>query len=119
MASTRNRNTREDYCMEQSINRQLSNYLSFENASYGKATQTSFPGDCVNMGKMPAEVLSQNSVDIESTLFGIGSTNLVNPKAPTQAKLYKIDTKPFMDRMFVAYPEPLVVENNQRPFPCP
>ena len=33
-------------------------------------------------GFMPADNFSFNSIDIESTLFGIGSCNLVDPKQP-------------------------------------
>jgi len=119
MASTRNRNTKEDYCVEQRLNLQHNDYLLYQNAAGGKAYQSSFAGDGVNMGKMPAETLSQNSVDIESTLFGIGSTNLVTPKPPTQAVIYNMDSTSFINRMYVVNPEPLVIEHNQRPFPRP
>lgn len=119
MASTRNKNTRSDYCLEQNINNNLNTYLLYQNASYGQAYNSAFPGDYVNMGKMPNTVLSKNSTDIESTLFGIGSSNLVNPKAPTQARLYNMNEVKFVDRMKVVLPEPLVVENNQRPYPIP
>ena len=66
MASTRNKNTRSDYCLEQNINNNLNTYLLYQNASYGQAYNSAFPGDYVNMGKMPNTVLSKNSTDIEN-----------------------------------------------------
>ena len=51
----------------------------------------------------------------ESALFGIGSTNLVNTKAPVVAKIYKLPDKKFFTRHKSFLPEPLVVEKFQRP----
>ena len=35
-------------------------------------------------------IFLSNSIDIESTLFGIGANNLVNPKPPTVAQFKTI-----------------------------
>ena len=115
MASTRNKNSQNDYCLEQTINTGFNSYLLYKNASYGEACDNAFPGNNINMGRMSNTVLSKNSTDVESTLFGIGSTNLVQPKAPTQAVLYNMKNVEFMDRNCVVFPEPLVMEKNQRP----
>ena len=68
---------------------------------------------------MPREAFSHNSVEIESSLFGINATNLVNPQAPVQPKLKQLPEKSFFERLPMYMPEPLVVERNQRPFPTP
>ena len=87
MASTRNINTQSDYCLQQRGFRDMLNYNTFINSSSGQASRSSFPCVGINMGNMPATVLSNNSVDIESGLFGINSTNLVNPQRPVIAEI--------------------------------
>jgi hypothetical protein len=62
-------------------------------------------------------ILSNNGPDIESSLFGIGSTNLVQPKAPTCAQLNNMQNVIFFDpkpqsNQFI--PEPLVISTQER-----
>ena len=71
------------------------------------------------MGHMPWNVLSKNPVQIESALFGINSTNLVNPQPNVKAELNQLPTACFFERSATYMPEPLVVEKHQRPFPVP
>ena len=59
---------------------------------------------------------AQNSVDIESALFGINSTNLVEKKEPVVPQLKNLPEVKFFERMAVFMPEPLVVEKYARPF---
>ena len=66
---------------------------------------------------MAAENLSSNACDIESQLFGIGSTNLVNPQKQTQPKFHDVKSLNMIDRLPMVIPEPLIVEKNQRPYP--
>ena len=47
---------------------------------------------------MPLENLSSNGVDVESALFGINSTNLVNPQAPVNANVKICDVAFFEHR---------------------
>ena len=117
MASTRSKNTPDDYCLQQKSYRNARQY----NASiqYGEAAESALPCFGVNMGHMPWNVLAQNPVDIESNLFGINSTNLVNPAAPTIAEVNKLPNVAFFERKPVYLPKPLVVQNDQRPFPIP
>ena len=68
---------------------------------------------------MPRDTLSNNSVEIESALFGINSTNLVEPQPDINPKLKTIPMKQFFQRTPLIMPKPLVIENNQRPFPVP
>ena len=73
----------------------------------------------INMPKMTNgynnNILSKNASDIESALFGIGSTNLVESKKPVVAKLNHLPSKKFFNRPDLFIPEPLVVEKFQRP----
>ena len=57
----------------------------------------------------------ENASDIESALFGIGSTNLVKAKEPVVAQLNCLPGKKFFNRPEAFVPEPLVVEKFQRP----
>ena len=68
---------------------------------------------------MPREAFSQNSVEIESALFGINSTNLVNPQKPVVPELKYLPSVSYFEKLPNFMPEPLVVEKNQRPFPVP
>ena len=61
------------------------------------------------------QILSANASNIESALFGIGSTNLVNPKAPVVAKIACMKDKKFFNLPERFIPEPLVIEKYQRP----
>ena len=83
------------------------------------ATQSAFPCAGINMPMMTNGYnnkirLSKNASDIESALFGIGSTNLVKPKAPVVPKLNRMPHIAFFNRLPVFLPEPLVIENCQR-----
>ena len=82
MACTRDKNSKGNYCLEQKSLENIRQNLAFYNAPNGHAYRPAFP-ELYNNGPMPADVLSCNNVDIESTLFGVGSCNLVNPKLKT------------------------------------
>ena len=81
--------------------------------------QSAFPCAGINMPMMingyNNEVLSKNTADIESALFGIGSTNLVKPKAPVRPELKCMPNIAFFNQLPKYLPEPLVVEKYQRP----
>jgi hypothetical protein len=68
---------------------------------------------------MPREAFSHNSVDIESSLFGINATNLVTPQKPVEPELKTLKEVSYFERMSVYMPEAMVVETDQRPFPVP
>jgi hypothetical protein len=119
MASTRNLNTPGNYNLEQRQYRDMETYTLYPNSQYGAAYNTMLPGNGVNPGQVPWNKLSNNAVQIESFLFGINSTNLVQPQAPLVPELKTLETANFFERTPVFIPEPLVVEKNQRPFPVP
>jgi len=113
MASTRNRNTQGDYDSEQWSNTQDINYKTY--TSFGKPVETHFPGDGLLAGKVSATQLAFNNYDIESFLFGIGSTNLVKAKPATVPDIKFLNSLSIIDRLPVSIPDPLVIEPNHRP----
>lgn len=117
MASTRNRNSPGDYKLEQRSFDLANVYNSYAHSQYGSAYKPAMPSVGITPSRMPNNTLSYNPTEIESSLFGINSTNLVNPRAPLKANLKSIPTVPFFDRLPIFMPLPLVVESKQRPFP--
>jgi hypothetical protein len=121
MASTRNINYSGNYCLEQKQFADSAQYTLYPNSQYGAAYDTMMPGNGVNPGQIPWNQLSNNAVQIESFLFGINATNLVNP-APHHIvpELKPLGTVNFFEKSkVVQVPIPLVIEKFQRPFPCP
>ena len=117
MASTRNINSGGDYNLEQRNYALARIYNSYKYSAQGCAYKPSIPSIGITPSRMPRNTLSSNPIDIESLLFGINSTNLVNPQKPIKPQLKQIPTSEFFDRLPVHMPKPLVVENNQRPYP--
>lgn len=113
MASTNNKNMKNEYCLEQRINDGICNDRLYEQRR--TAYSNALPCFGVNVGYMPNNVLSFNATDIESSLYGVGSTNLVNQKKEMTPRLKKLPGVSFFDRPQSVLPEPLVIENNQRP----
>jgi len=119
MASTRNRNTPGNYCLEQREFKQSENYTLYPNSQYGAAYNTRLPGNGLLAGQVPWNKLSYNASDTESFLFGINSTNLVNPAPCFVPEIAKLDSINIYEKGATFIPEPLVIEKNQRPFPIP
>ena len=119
MASTRNKNTCSYYCLEQRIVTQSLRYLEYKNGASGAAYSPALPSMGIMPSQMPREIFSRNSVDIESALFGINSTNLVEKQQPVVPQLTTLPEVSFIARMQLVMPDPLVVEKFQRPFPVP
>jgi hypothetical protein len=119
MASTRNINTPINYRMQQQEYAQARNYTEYVHSAYGSAANTKLPGNGLNPGQVPWNQLSYNAADIESFLFGINSTNLVQPQPCLVPELKYLETANFFEKDKVIIPEPLAVEKYQRPFPAP
>lgn len=113
MSSTRNKNSPGDYLLEQRGHNHIQSYLSC--SSYGEPTNVYFAGDGLLMGRIPANHLSNNHCDIETQLFGIGSSNLVTPKQNAMPDIKSVKSLNIIDKTPVILPDPLVVEKNQRP----
>lgn len=119
MASTRNINTPGNYCLEEHSFRQSSNYKLYANSQYGAAYDTQLPGNGLNPGQIPDNKLSNNGTDIESFLFGINSTNLVNPAPCFSPELKNLSSVNLYKKEPTLMPIPFVLDTNQRPFPRP
>ena len=119
MASTRNRNTPGNYCLEQREYLHSENYTLYPNSQYGAAYNTRLPGVGLLPAQIPWNKLSHNAADTESFLFGINSTNLVNPAPCFTPEIAKLQSANIYEKGVTFIPEPLVIEKNQRPFPVP
>ena len=119
MASTRLKNSPLTYKVEQ---KEI--YKSHQNKMYdGKIfhNKSFLPELGINAPYMPNglnhNILSNNGPDIESSLFGIGSTNLVQPKPATCAQLNNVKNVLFFNPKPESneyIPEPLVISNQER-----
>lgn len=116
MASTRNRNTTGNYAAEQAINRNIYSYSDYNESSYyGVAENTYFAGNGLIGMKTAHSNLSNNYCDIESFLFGIGSTNLANPQEPITPSIKQMPSLNICDRIPFILPQDFVPLGNQRP----
>ena len=116
MASTRNRNSPGDYNAEQHINTSIDTYATYVNSASAEAYTNHIAGDGLLAGRNARSTLCHNYTDVESQLFGIGTTNLVNPKGRVVANARPLQSLSIIDRLPVLIPEPLIVEKNQRPY---
>lgn len=115
MASTRNINTRCNYNLEQRINNNIFDYNQYQNSSSGKAYDEAIPCFGIYPSKLSMDTLSNNSIDIETQLRGIGSTNLVFENKEVVPEFKTLRTIKFYDRLNLQLPEPMIIESNQRP----
>lgn len=83
------------------------------------SNKTMMPDRGINMPMMVNgynnNILSNNTPDIESYLYGIGSSNLVEEYKKPHIKLNKLDNIKFFNTSTTLLPDPLVIEKNQRP----
>ena len=81
--------------------------------------KSAFPDLGINVGNMAGaythSILSNNTADLESYLFGIGTSNLVKTFHKPAQTLNTLDNLKFFEKPGYAMPNPLVVENRQRP----
>ena len=119
MADTSLKNSKGWYCQGQQAIREQFDHNMWKYKCI--SDNTLFPCMGINMPMMTNgynnNILSNNASDIESALFGIGSTNLVQPKKDTcgnmnqlkEVKFFK--AKPDSNNTI---PEPLVVHTDER-----
>lgn len=115
MASTRNKNTPGNYFLEKHASIKKQEELMYPHAAQGQAIQTNLPGNGLLSGRYAGRDLAKNDCDIESALFGIGSTNLENSKAPVKPELNKLSSLNIMQKLPQIVPTPFAIEPNQRP----
>jgi hypothetical protein len=114
MAFTRKRNLPGDYQLEQNVNECAYNLATYIHSSDGQGYTRHLPGDGLIVSQMHSRDLAENYIDIESQLFGIGSTNLVNPLPPVIPIIKKYDTLHIIDKTPMVVPESFVPLPNQR-----
>ena len=114
MTSTRDKNSTGNYCLEQKSLKQIRNNLAFYNSPNGHAYDPAFP-ELYMPSHMPSDILSNNPTDIESSLFGIGTNNLVNPNPEVVPSLRNLPTVSFFSRQPIILPKTIYSDNNQRP----
>jgi len=117
MASTRNKNDKEDYKLQQLSYTESRLYNEYEYSQVGRAYTNAIPDIGITPSHMPRSAFSNNSIDIESALFGINSNNLVSPQKPIVPSLKNVPSVAFFNRIPCILPKPLVIEKGQRPFP--
>jgi len=118
MTSTRNKNTSLDYNLEQKVNSDLLQENLYLHSSSGRPTTECIPSVGYIPSHMSNYALAHNPIDIESSLYGIGSSNLVNPCEQVNPSIKNLEFKDFFERREqVIMPHPLVFNNGQRPFP--
>jgi hypothetical protein len=119
MASTRNINTSGNYKVQQREFKESEKYTLYANSQYGDACNTRLPGNGLLPGQIAGHNLSYNAVNIESFLFGINSTNLVNPEPVLTPELKTLGDANIYENKPTFIPEPLYIAPNQRPYPIP
>jgi hypothetical protein len=117
MAATRDMNSKANYCLEQKAQEITRTNLAFYNGPNGRAFDPAYP-ELYRQGHMPADNFSFNPIDIESSLFGIGSTNLVNAKSPTVPQFKSLPTVSFFKKPEVVKSGTFYPLLDQRPFIC-
>lgn len=112
MSSTRSKNTIGNYKAEQWSLNQQAEYLPYK--LYGAPVHTYFCGDGLIGQRVGPMKLSGNFCDIESSLLGINSTNLVSPQPEVVPEIKQLKSLSIFQKSPVILPSPLVVEANQR-----
>ena len=113
MASTRNKNTQNNYAMEKRELINASDYLTCK--SYGIVETAYHPGDGLLAGKTCRNVLSNNACDIESQLFGIGANNLETPLPDVTPQCNNLKSLNVFEKPVVYVVEPRIAKKDQRP----
>lgn len=116
MASTNMKNATGYYCEQHKRFNKISNSQTDVNIS--KHEDNCLPDLGIINGMMTTgynnNILSNNAADIESSLFGIGSTNLVEKQMDVKPSMNKLKHCKWFPRNNVFLPEPLVIEKSQR-----
>jgi hypothetical protein len=115
MSSTRNKNSQSEYTLQVAGNRYIDNFKTYTQST--TPVTTLFAGNGVIMPHMGRDELSYSSIDHESYLFGINSTNLVNPQAEFTPKIKQLKSLNMIQKPELVMPQPNFFDNidNERP----
>jgi hypothetical protein len=111
MASTRFRNCPGDYKIQERNKANAREWVSYDY----KTNASILPNAGINMGRIPAYLLSNNQADIDSFLKGTYFNNLEDPRRGFTPRIKKVKEVSYFEKDPVLMPEPLIVERNQRP----
>ena len=114
MSSTSSRNTPGNYQIEQHTFHRYFGLVTAPNGAQGRPSTVNLPGNGLLTGKMYSRDLAMNYTDIETQLFGIGSTNLVQPQAYMPPQINTLPSLNIASRIPTLIPDALVVEPHQR-----
>lgn len=119
MAATRNRNTPGNYKLEQSAVSNWSGRQMYEHAAQGRPFNTYLAGNGLIQGQMRGNSLLHNPTEVETMLFGIGSTNLTAgdniDTSKVQPEYKSVDNMNLFATPTVYAPRPLNPSNTNRP----
>jgi hypothetical protein len=115
MTSTRNKNMPNEYKIQQQFNSNIMDNNLYINSQYGKPISEYIPSVGYMPSHMSRDSFSNNSIDIESTLYGIGSTNLVNGCQTVVPSMKNIYFKNWFDRPNSVIMPPPMFYNQERP----
>jgi hypothetical protein len=109
--NTRNKNRKCEFFMDKTMQEQYSDRLTTTQVRQDVA----YPTHGVNAPRMPSSQLSNNYVDIETYLYGIGANNHLAPVSTPSIPSISMPSITFYDRPAVYIPrlEPFLM--NQRP----
>jgi hypothetical protein len=111
MSSTRNRNTQNDYNLETKLNESFYNYNVYK--GYGINKQPAYYVNGI-IGNMHASHFTYNSVDVESMLRGIRSTDLEGDSFKVTPEYASLKELSYFERVPLFIPEPFVHSNKER-----
>jgi hypothetical protein len=111
------KNSPGEYCLEQKAFCNQQQYLHYKNSRVPQVNK--LPGLGINAGNMSGgyydNVLSNNTANIESNLFGIKQVDLTKKQTKFIPNLNKLGCQEFFKTPRIFVPEPLVIQKGQRP----
>ena len=114
MSFTSSRNTPGNYQLEQNAYNDYFHLVTTVYGAQGSPPTVNLPGNGLLPSKMGSRDLAVNFADIESRLFGIGATNLVDPQKPVTPELIHIPSLNISTRIPMIVPDPVVLEQRRR-----
>ena len=110
MAGTRNKQTHSDFLANQLEQKKVMDWYT-----PSVLQPIAYPCYGVNVQKVPANLLSNNAIDIETYLYGIGSNNYIFPTQNPSIDLKKLPNVSFFPtpNLYIPILPPFL--QNQRP----
>lgn len=114
---TRNIYMKTERCLDKKMNDSIMNNRLDPLRRFSDKNMLPYSG--INIGMMPSSTLSSNPTEIENELYGLylsnGKYQIKERKRCITPRIKKLQEIEFYGKPSVFLPEPLVIENNQRP----